>query len=559
MRAATLFVLFCAIGAFLPSQAAQMTAFAYLQENGYTNYLASVKNVNTSNPTIYEEIMGLLNGTGATPTPITVFAPTNAVTGSGSMMTEQVLFSIVEASSSLGSVSILGNFSFASGSASTVLYTALPGTNLGTTPNLVPFQPPNTTPGSPGQNVMIVQNTSAFTVSYDATQAPLTVSTPDITVTNGYIQSYSAGSIPTPPGSFGNLLTYYKTNSVTFATIAALIPLSVLNVLDSLDGITMLLPTAAGLGALETLTGEGLQNYIESAALGSGPSFTDLSNILSYHILPTPGQLVAYSVPLENNLLAAGAMNLTTGFNSSVLQTLQLSYVAGTLYATSFAPLTAPLTIGGSFDGTATPVDQLFNAGVVHGLNGILLPTAVTLYLPKAIAGLGANSFTSYLTSTGIIANLSTSTAYTVLVPPDSAFTSLNAAYISNAATLASILNMHIIRGVQSSSLTTASGAVLPAGKYTTLNGATIIVGAVSNSAQSVSVSGGSSTTNIVDTTASLSQNGFAFATTGVLLPPSLAAATPTPTPSAGAGSSSYFCLSTVLLAVASTVVASMA
>jgi uncharacterized surface protein with fasciclin (FAS1) repeats len=444
------------------------------------------------------------------------------------------------------------------------------------------------TPGSNATQVVKVRQTGAsgagFHISGDPRVAPILISGTTVCDT-GLIHWYNANLtnhvILTPPANLQT--TVHNLNTFDFPTGSPNGFSGIVTAIDQIDtatgttwatlnaaaGIAILLPISSALAAFEAQGGAGVLGYMFSPA-----GHNDVSAVLTYHFLACPGQVMLYTTLIWSVATSAGGkFNFTTALgagppiNNPALYPLQLSVIAGSttsFTATSFAIQTSPQTVGGAANGAGIVVDTAFSGGVIHGLNGFLLPTAVQLTLDKIVSGLQANNFgVTNFTYYAKQANLWTqfqniATPNTLFVPSDAAFATAFAAHptlAGNATLMAQVINNHIVSHIVVSQAGLGYAGPAPVGTVNTVNSGSLNIGAASGSGasalQPINVVGGAASGHVLVGKVSVAQNGMIYPVDAVLLPKSVQAApTPTPTTPSATPTSGASTMSASLLAV---------
>lgn len=233
--------------------------------------------------------------------------------------------------------------------------------------------------------------------------------------------------------------------------------------------------------------------FADVAAINAAP-VADLTTILQYHVVAS--RLPAASVPAAQNTAVQSL--LTTN---------------GTLYVSKINNV---VSVNGR---TVTTADVAADNGVVHIINGVLLPpggdvVATVLANPQNFSLLAA---AVQRAGTGVVTALLSTTAATVFAPTNQAF--IDAGFSATAiaaaapATLARVLSYHVVPGrVFSTQLT---DGVMPA----TLLGPTVRVNV---SGTGVTVTGQGNGTNAATVVGpnNLSTNAVIHVINRVLLPP---------------------------------------
>lgn len=284
------------------------------------------------------------------------------------------------------------------------------------------------------------------------------------------LSACSDSSDPTGPDTPGNLVEVAAEAGIFNTLIVAAEAAGVVPVLAEGGPFTLFAPTD---DAFAGVPASAIERLLADPEL--------LTRVLTYHLVP--GTLDAGAV--------TGASSLTT--------------VNG-------AALSVRVEGGSAFvdDARILQTDIEASNGIIHVIDGVLLPEPVLDLVETAIAAEDFDTLATLVEVAGLVDALRGEGPFTVFAPTDEAFAALDEALqaelIGDPELLASVLLYHVVEGA------VLAEAVVGLTEVTTLSGQTI----------TVSVEGGSVFLNGVEVVATdvLASNGVIHVLGGVLLPP---------------------------------------
>lgn len=277
----------------------------------------------------------------------------------------------------------------------------------------------------------------------------------------GFLSACGGGST-----SYGNLAEVAQKNGFT-ALLAAVNKAGISSVLTpSNANLTVFAPTDAAFGTLATQLG-----FANAGAMVTALSASDLSKILTYHVVP--------GAKTAADLKAGGATQSTAYSFGGSATTLALNTSSGVVI-TDAVLATA----------NVTTADVRADNGVIHVLDKVLVPPGVLNVVQMAQANPATfSSLVGAVVSTGLAPTLSGAGPFTVFAPTNTAFAAAPTG-LTNAQ-LTSVLLYHVLSG-QVLSTGIAFGTPVATLDTTTLAGATV-------AAQTLTIN---SNLTITDTTA---------------------------------------------------------
>ena len=277
----------------------------------------------------------------------------------------------------------------------------------------------------------------------------------------GFLSACGGGST-----SYGNLAEVAQKNGFT-ALLAAVNKAGISSVLTpSNANLTVFAPTDAAFGTLATQLG-----FANAGAMVTALSASDLSKILTYHVVP--------GAKTAADLKAGGATQSTAYSFGGSATTLALNTSSGVVI-TDAVLATA----------NVTTADVRADNGVIHVLDKVLVPPGVLNVVQMAQANPATfSSLVGAVVSTGLAPTLSGAGPFTVFAPTNTAFAAAHTG-LTNAQ-LTSVLLYHVLSG-QVLSTGIAFGTPVATLDTTTLAGATV-------AAQTLTIN---SNLTITDTTA---------------------------------------------------------
>ena len=277
----------------------------------------------------------------------------------------------------------------------------------------------------------------------------------------GFLSACGGGST-----SYGNLAEVAQKNGFT-ALLAAVNKAGISSVLTpSNANLTVFAPTDAAFGTLATQLG-----FANAGAMVTALSASDLSKILTYHVVP--------GAKTAADLKAGGATQSTAYSFGGSATTLALNTSSGVVI-TDAVLATA----------NVTTADVRADNGVIHVLDKVLVPPGVLNVVQMAQANPATfSSLVGAVVSTGLAPTLSGAGPFTVFAPTNTAFAAAPTG-LTNAQ-LTSVLLYHVLSG-QVLSTGIPFGTPVATLDTTTLAGATV-------AAQTLTIN---SNLTITDTTA---------------------------------------------------------
>ena len=266
--------------------------------------------------------------------------------------------------------------------------------------------------------------------------------------------------------TYGNLAEVAQKNGFT-ALAGAVNKAGIASTLTATNAnLTVFAPSDAAFGALATQLG-----FANADAMVSALSVSDLSKILSYHVVPG----ARYASDLK-----AGGATLSTAYSFEGTAA-RLALNTSTGVAISDAVLATS---------NVTAADVRANNGVLHGVDKVLIPPGVLNVVQMAQANPASfSSLVGAIVATGLAPTLSGSGQLTVFAPNNAAF--LAAPTGLTTSQLTSVLTYHVVAG-QVLSTGIAFGSPVATLDTRTLAGATV-------PAQTITIN---SNLTITDTTA---------------------------------------------------------
>ena len=263
--------------------------------------------------------------------------------------------------------------------------------------------------------------------------------------------------------------------------------------------------TAVKTASLSTLTAALTQAGLAATLDGAGP-FTVFA--------PVNGAFTALPASVVTNLLATGNAAILTkllGYHvvsgrypaASLTNGQVLTTVEGTTLTVTIAA--GVVKVGGA---TVTTADVAASNGVVHLIDGVLLGS---LDIVDQATIRGFSSLTSAASTAGLVTALrgGGTTGLTVFAPTNAAFAAIPGGAPSDAATLASVLKLHVIGA------SALSSALTNGQKLTTLQGPQLTVGI---SGTTITVAGPKNTATVGPADI-VAKNGVIHVIDKVLLP----------------------------------------
>lgn len=246
----------------------------------------------------------------------------------------------------------------------------------------------------------------------------------------------------------GNLAEVAKDNGFT-ALLAAVDKAGIAGTLTASDAdLTVLAPTDAAFGALATQLG-----FTDAGAMVTALPASDLSKILSYHILP--------GARSAEDLTAAGATVSTAYVVDGNAATLTLDTSSGVAFTDAVLATSK-----------VTTADVHADNGIIHGIDKVLVPPDVLNVVQMAQANPASfSSLVAAVVETGLAPALSGTGPFTVFAPTNAAFASAPTGLTRSQ--LASVLTYHVLPArVLSDDI--PFGTPVPTLATTTLGGATV-------------------------------------------------------------------------------------
>ena len=246
----------------------------------------------------------------------------------------------------------------------------------------------------------------------------------------------------------GNLAEVAKENGFT-ALLAAVDKAGIAGTLTASDAdLTVLAPTDAAFGALATQLG-----FTDAGAMVTALPASDLSKILSYHILP--------GARSAEDLTAAGATVSTAYVVDGNAATLALDTSSGVAFTDAVLATSK-----------VTTADVHADNGIIHGIAKVLVPPDVLNVVQMAQTNPASfSSLVSAVVETGLAPALSGTGPFTVFAPTNAAFASAPTGLTRSQLT--SVLTYHVLPArVLSDDI--PFGTPVPTLATTTLGGATV-------------------------------------------------------------------------------------
>jgi len=246
----------------------------------------------------------------------------------------------------------------------------------------------------------------------------------------------------------GNLAEVAKENGFT-ALLAAVDKAGIAGTLTASDAdLTVLAPTDAAFGALATQLG-----FTDAGAMVTALPASDLSKILSYHILP--------GARSAEDLTAAGATVSTAYVVDGNAATLALDTSSGVAFTDAVLATSK-----------VTTADVHADNGIIHGIDKVLVPPDVLNVVQMAQTNPASfSSLVSAVVETGLAPALSGTGPFTVFAPTNAAFASAPTGLTRSQLT--SVLTYHVLPArVLSDDI--PFGTPVPTLATTTLGGATV-------------------------------------------------------------------------------------
>jgi len=246
----------------------------------------------------------------------------------------------------------------------------------------------------------------------------------------------------------GNLAEVAKENGFT-ALLAAVDKAGIAGTLTASDAdLTVLAPTDAAFGALATQLG-----FTDAGAMVTALPASDLSKILSYHILP--------GARSAEDLTAAGATVSTAYVVDGNAATLALDTSSGVAFTDAVLATSK-----------VTTADVHADNGIIHGIDKVLVPPDVLNVVQMAQTNPASfSSLVAAVVETGLAPALSGTGPFTVFAPTNAAFASAPTGLTRSQLT--SVLTYHVLPArVLSDDI--PFGTPVPTLDTTTLGGATV-------------------------------------------------------------------------------------
>ncbi len=261
--------------------------------------------------------------------------------------------------------------------------------------------------------------------------------------------------------SYGNLAEVAQKNGFT-ALLAAVNKAGIAGTLTAPNAnLTVFAPTDAAFGTLATQLG-----FANAGAMVTALSASDLSKILTYHVVPG----TKYAADLKTG----GATQSTAYSFGGAATKLSLN--------TSNGVVITDAVLATSNVSTA---DVNADNGVIHVVNKVLVPPGVLNVVQMAQANPGTfSSLTGAVVATGLVPTLSGAGPFTVFAPTNTAFAAAPAGLTTSQ--LASVLTYHVLAGqvlstgipfgtpVATLDTTTLAGVTVPAQTITINSNLTI-------------------------------------------------------------------------------------
>lgn len=261
--------------------------------------------------------------------------------------------------------------------------------------------------------------------------------------------------------TYGNLAEVAQKNGFT-ALLAAVNKADISSTLTATNAnLTVFAPSDAAFSALATQLG-----FANAEAMVSALSVSDLSKILSYHVVPG----ARYASDLK-----AGGATLSTAYSFEGAAA-RLGLNTSTGVAISDAVLATS---------NVTTADVRADNGVLHSVDKVLIPPGVLNVVQMAQANPASfSSLVGAIMATGLAPTLSGSGPFTVFAPNNAAFLAAPAGLTRSQLT--SVLTYHVVAGqvlstgipfgspVATLDTTTLAGATVPAQTITINSNLTI-------------------------------------------------------------------------------------
>jgi transforming growth factor-beta-induced protein len=291
-----------------------------------------------------------------------------------------------------------------------------------------------------------------------------------LTVFAQFLSGCSDSSEPAGPDATGNLVEVAAEAGIFSTLIVAAEAAGVVPVLAEGGPFTLFAPTDE---AFAGIPASAIERLLADPEL--------LTRVLTYHLVP--GTLDAGAV--------TGATSLTTVNGAS----LSVRIEGGTAFVDDAAIL---------------QTDIQASNGIIHVIDGVLLPEPVLDLVETALVADDFETLTTLVEAAGLIGALQGEGPFTVFAPTDAAFAALDeelvAALLADPELLASVLLYHVVEGA------VLAEAVVGLTEVTTLSGETI---AISFDGETVRLNG----VPVVATDV-VASNGVIHVLGGVLLPP---------------------------------------
>lgn len=341
-----------------------------------------------------------------------------------------------------------------------------------------------------GEDITVNKTGSAVTVT-DATGNTFSVSTPDVAISNGVVHVIEGVLFPTIENP--NIVEA-ATNAGLTTLLDAVTAASLADALTDAEAITVFAPTNDAFG--NALTAYGVSSLDELVKELGGVE--NLAQVLQFHVVPA----IAFSVDL-----AEGDQVFTTlsGEDLTVNKTGDVVTV----------------TDAGGNTFNVMIADVAIANGVVHVINGVLLPTIDLPNVVEAATAAGLTTLIDAVTAAGLADALTGAEAITVFAPTNEAFGGLLDRFeVSTltelieklgAETVSNVLQFHVVPA-------TAFSHDLADGeqKFTTLEGQELTV---TKADGMVTVTDYLGFTYMVSTADVVIENGVVHVINGVVLP----------------------------------------
>lgn len=261
--------------------------------------------------------------------------------------------------------------------------------------------------------------------------------------------------------SYGNIAEVAQKNNLT-ALLAAVNKAGIAGTLtDPNANLTVFAPTDTAFSTLATQLG-----FANAGAMVSALSVSDLSKILTYHVVPG----TKYAADLK----AGGATQATAYTFGGVSVKLALNTTSG-----------VAITDAVLATSNVTGADVRADNGIIHVVDKVLVPPGVLNVVQMAQANPGTfSSLVGAVVATGLAPTLSGSGPFTVFAPTNAAFAAAPTG-LTNVQ-LASVLTYHVLSGqvlstgipfgmpVATLNTKTLAGATVPAQNITINSNLTI-------------------------------------------------------------------------------------